>query len=390
VPISEEDRREYITEVFVKPDSPVIGQTLDGAGLMPGRGVRVLELARSGNLIPVDPKATKLEAGDRLVLACRPQGVTHARSIAGIDFGAELQLGLGQIAAREGVIVEGVVGPGSALIGHTVKETGFWQRFHFVVLAIHRHGRELREELADQPLQNGDVLLLVGAEEAVENLRSSEDLLLLDRPPLPARRSTRRLSIVVGCIVGVIVASSLNWLKIEIAALLACVVIFMTGCLRPRDGYRSIEWNLLFLIYGMLAVSVAMEETGTSIYIVDRLLAGVNHLVAPEYKALVMLGVFYLAASVLTELLSNNAVAALMTPLAIGLAHQLGLDSRPFIVAVCIAASAAFSTPIGYQTNTYVYGVGGYKFTDFMKFGLPLNLLCFLVAMWIIPHVWPF
>jgi len=389
-PLSDDERREYITEVFVKPDSPVIGQTLAGAGLAAAKGVRVLELVRQDRLLPVQPRETRLEAGDRLVLACRPQGVSHARSIAGIDFAAELKLGLGQIAAHEGVIVEGVVGPGSALIGHTVREADFRQRFHFVVLAVHRHGRVLRDQLDQVPLQNGDILLLMGTEQAVETLRASEDVLLLDRPPLPSRHSLRKLLIVTGAISGVIAASTFGWLPIEVAALLACAVVFMTGCLKPREGYQSIEWNLLFLIYGMLAVSVAMEETGTSLFIVDRLLAAVHLVVSPEHQTLVMLGVFYLTASILTEVLSNNAVAALMTPLALGLAHQLGVDARPFVVAVCIAASCSFSTPIGYQTNTYVYGVGGYRFADFFKVGLPLNLLCFAVAMYIIPHVWPF
>lgn len=389
-PPAEEDRREYLTEVFVKPDSPVIGQTPAGAGLVAARGVRVLELVRHDSAVPFDPRSTRLAAGDRLVLACRPQGVTHTRSLAGVDLAAELNLGLGQIAAHEGVIVEGVVGPGSALLGHTVGETDFRQRFHFVVLAVHRHGRELRDQFHTAPLQNGDILLLMGTEQAVENLRSSEDVLLLDRPPLPSRRSSRHLLITLGAIAAVIMVAALNWMKIEVAALLACVVVFMTGCLKPREGYQAIEWNLLFLIYGMLAVGVAMESTGTTRFIVDGLLGGVERFVAPEHKALVMLGVFYLTATLLTEILSNNAVAALMAPLAIGLAQQMGVDSRPFIIALCLAASASFATPIGYQTNTYIYGVGGYRFTDFLRLGLPLNLLCLLVALLVIPAVWPF
>jgi di/tricarboxylate transporter len=179
-------------------------------------------------------------------------------------------------------------------------------------------------------------------------------------------------------------------MNIEVAALLACALIFITKCLPPREGYASIEWNLLFLIYGMLAVGVAMEETGTSKFVVDQLLTVVNQFVPDEHKPMVMLAAFYVLATILTELLSNNAVAALLTPLALSLGEQLGVDSRPFVIAVCIAASAAFATPIGYQTNTYIYGVGGYKFADFMKFGLPLNVICFVLAMLLIPVIWPF
>lgn len=387
--LAEEDRREYITEVFVQAKARTIGRTTEEAGLTASRGIRVLEIVREENTLPLDQNP-RLAAGDRLVLACRPQGVTNARSIEGLDLTAELKLGLEQIAARESVLVEGVVGPNSDLIGHTIKETGFWQRFHLMVLAVHRHGRQLRTQPEQRPLKNGDILLLMGTEQAVQNLRASEDLLLVDRPVTPAHRSPRELGIVLASIFGVILVSSFGWMNIEVAALLACTVIFLTGCLKPREGYAAIEWNLLFLIYGMLAVGVAMEDTGTSTYVIDRLLLLVNQFVPPEHKPVIMLAAFYLLATVLTEILSNNAVAALMTPLALSLAAQMGIDPRPFVIAVCIAASAAFATPIGYQTNTYVYGIGGYKFADFVKFGLPLNVLCFLIAIYVIPAVWPF
>lgn len=391
VALAEEDRREYITEVFVQTGAAIIGRTAHAAGLTLARGIRVLEIVRDERSLSLENPAPTLEAGDRLVLACRPQGVTHARSIAGLDLAAELKLGLGQISAHEGVLVEGIVAPNSDLIGRTFKEAGFWRRFHLVVLALHRHGRELRGGGSEERrLKNGDILLLMGTEQSVESLRASEDLLLVDRPALPAGRPPRHLRIVLGSILGVIIVSSAGWMSIEVAALLACAVVFLTGCLKPKEGYDAIEWNLLFLIYGMLAVGVAMEDTGTSVYVVDRLLWLVNHFVPSEHKAIVMLAAFYLLASVLTEILSNNAVAALMTPLALSLAVQLGVDPRPFVIAVCIAASAAFATPIGYQTNTYVYGVGGYRFSDFMKFGLPLNVICFAVAMYVIPAVWPF
>ncbi|AOS43063.1 Citrate transporter [Lacunisphaera limnophila] len=390
ITLAEEDRREYITEVFVQPGAAIIGRTATEAGLTLARGIRVLEIVRDERSLPLESTASVLAAGDRLVLACRPQGVKHARSIDGLDLAAELKLGLGQISAHEGVLVEGIVAPNSDLIGRTYKEAGFWRRFHLVVLAVHRHGKELGAGATERQLRNGDILLLMGTEPAVERLRASEDLLLVDRPALPAGHPPHHLRIVLGCIAGVILTSSFGWMSIEVAALLACAIVFLTGCLKPRDGYDAIEWNLLFLIYGMLAVGVAMEDTGTSVYVVDRLLWLVNHFVPPEHKAMVMLAAFYLLASVLTEILSNNAVAALMTPLALSLAVQLGVDPRPFVIAVCIAASAAFATPIGYQTNTYVYGVGGYRFSDFLKFGLPLNVLCFIVAIFVIPAVWPF
>lgn len=385
-----DEPREYITEAFVQPNSKAIGQTPAQAGLVPARGVRLLDIVRDEVPLRGDFDTTKLEPGDRLVLACRPKGIAHTRALAGIDLMAELKLELEQIAAHEGVLAECVVGQNSGLIGRSAREVGFRERYRLVLLAIHRRGRDLRDNVEHQPLKFGDILLVMGTDHAIDNLRSSDDLLLIDRPPLPAKAPPRNLFIVLGCVAGVIAASSIGVLSIEVSALLACAVIFVTGCLRPKDGYRAIEWNILVLIYGMLAVGLALQETGASVYLMDNLIALVDRLVPPEHKALVMLGAFYLLASLLTEVLSNNAVAALMVPLAISLADRLGVDSRPFIMAVCIAASAAFATPIGYQTHTYVYGVAGYKFSDFVRFGLPLNVLCFVVAMYVIPAVWPF
>lgn len=382
--------REYLTEVFVQPGATAAGQTLEQAGLTDAKGVRVLEIVRHDVPIAFDRKATALAAGDRLYLACRPQGIAHARSLEGVESTAELKLPVATISAHEGMLVEGVVSPHSSLIGRTVREVKFLQRYRMVVLAVHRRGRDMREHLDRVRLQLGDVLLLMGTDQSLENLRGSDDLLLIDRPPLHARASTARLLTVLGCIGGVIVASSLDLLPIEVASLVACVIVFLTGAIKPKDAYQAIEWDILFLIYGMLAVGLVMQETGTSAWIVDKLVWAVDHFAPPEHKPLVMLAAFYLTATVLTEILSNNAIAALMGPLAITLAQQLGVDPKPFLIAICIAASAAFATPIGYQTNTYVYGIGGYKFADFLKFGLPLNVLCFAVAIYLIPLFWPF
>lgn len=388
--LTEEERREYITEAFVQPDSPLLGKTLAEARLGSSRGIRVLEFVREGIALHGDLRAVQLQAGDRLILACRPKGIAHARRLEGVDLISELDLGLEQIAAHEGAIVEGVIGPNSSLIGHTVREVNFRQRYRMVVLAVHRRGRNVREKVDVLPLEFGDILLMMGTDQAIEHLYGSADVILLERPALPSKSLRPKMPLVLGAILSVILLSSLEILPIEVAAVLACVFLFLTNCIRPKEGYASVEWNILFLIYGMLALGVAMEETGTSAFLAHQLVVAVEA-VAPEgAKAIIMLAGFYLLTTVLTEVLSNNAVAALMAPLAVGIAGEIGVDSRPFIIAVCIAASAAFATPIGYQTNTYVYGVGGYKFTDFLRIGLPLNAVCFAVSIVAIPLLWPF
>jgi len=386
--LSEEERREYMTEAFVPPTSPLIGKSLRTAGLVKARGFRVIEVVRDGVAIHIDPDATALEEGDRMILACRPSGIAHARSMPGFDFTAEA--GLEQIAAHEGVVFEGAVAPNSEIIGQSISELNFRQRFRVIVLAIHRGGVNVRDKLESLPLQMGDILLMMGTEQAVNELRNGNDLILFDRPPLPSLSRHKRIPIVLATVAAVVLGETMGIVPIHLGAIAGAVLMCLTGCIKPKEAYESIEWNLLFVIFGMLSLGVAMQQTGAAAWLAQNVVAGVDHVVAGPHKPLVMLGCLYLVALILTEILSNNAVAALMVPIAIGIAAEAGLEARPFIIAVTIAASAAFATPIGYQTNTYIYGIGGYKFRDFVKVGVPLNILCFIVAMVMIPKVWPF
>lgn len=385
--LSEEERREYMTEAFVPPASPLIGRSLRAAGLVRARGFRVIEVVRDGVAIHIDPDATALEEGDRMILACRPSGIAHARSMPGFDFTAEA--GLEQIAAHEGVVFEGAVAPNSEVIGRSISELNFRQRFRVIVLAIHRNGENVREKLETIPLRMGDILLMMGTEQAVNELRSGNDLILFDRPPLPSLSRHKRIPLVLATVAAVILAETCDLVPIHLGAIAGSLLMCLTGCIKPKEAYESIEWNLLFVIFGMLALGLAMQQSGAAAWLAQNVVAGVSHVVSGPEKPLVMLGCLYLVTLLLTEILSNNAVAALMVPIAIGIAAEAGLDGRPFIIATTVAASAAFATPIGYQTNTYIYGIGGYKFRDFVRVGIPLNLLCFIVAMIAIPRIWP-
>jgi di/tricarboxylate transporter len=385
--LSEEERREYFTEAYVPAGSPLIGKSLRAAGLISARGFRVIEVVRDGVAIHVDPASTPLRESDRMVLACRPSGVARARSMPGFDFTAEA--GLEQIAAHEGVVFEGAIAPHSEVIGQSVSELNFRQRYRVIVLAIHRGGQNVRDKLETLPLQMGDILLMMGTPQAMDGLRRGDDVILFDRPPLPSLSLHRRIPLVLATIAAVVVAETMDIVPIELGAITAAVWLCLTGCIKPKQAYESIEWNLLFVIFGMLALGVAMQQTGAAAWLAQNVVAGVDHFVSGSYKPLLMLAAVYLVTMLLTELLSNNAVAALMIPIALGIAAEASLSARPFIVAVTIAASAAFATPIGYQTNTYVYGIGGYRFSDFVKVGVPLNILCFIVAMVVIPRVWP-
>ncbi len=386
--LTEDERREYMTEAFVPPLSPFIGRSLRAAGLVKARGFRLIEVVRDGVAINVDPATTTLVEGDRLVLACRPSGIAHARSTPGFDFTAEV--GLEQIAAHEGVVFEGAVAPHSEIVGRTVSELNFRQRYRVIVLAIHRAGENVREKLETLPLRMGDILLMMGTEQAVNELRRGADIILFDRPPLPSFSLHKRLPLIIATIAAVVLGETLGLIPIHLGAIAGAVFLCVTGCIKPKEAYTSIEWNLLFVIFGMLALGVAMQETGAAAWLAQNGVAVVDHFVTGPHKPLVLLASLYLITVVLTEVLSNNAVAALIIPIALGIAAEAGLDARPFIIAVTVAASAAFATPIGYQTNTYIYGIGGYRFRDFVVIGVPLNILVFIIAMLVVPRIWPF
>tara|TARA_B100001248_G_scaffold258594_1_gene242983 strand:- start:1699 stop:3516 length:1818 start_codon:yes stop_codon:yes gene_type:complete len=388
--LSEEERKEYITEAFVKPGSSLIGTSVSESSFFKKRGVRLLEVVRGGVGLQANIRDIVLREGDRLILACRPSAIMEAHAEEGVHFSEEMAMELEQIAAHEGAIVEGVLEPASGIIGQTIGEVNFRQRFRMVLLAVHRRGSNLREKLETVRLEFGDTLLMMGSDAAIENLRSSDDIVLLDRAHLPAKNMRQKTPIVLFVLFGIIFSVSCNIMPIVAAALTGATILFLTGCVRPKDGYRAIEWRILVLIYGMLALGLAMETSGMSSAIARFLVDSSELLVAAQWRPYFILACIYICTGALTEVLSNNATVVLMAPISIGLAVTLGVDPRPFIIATCIASSASFSTPIGYQTNTYVYGVGGYRFSDFFKIGLPLNLYYGLVCVFLIPVIWKF
>ena len=386
--LSEEERKEYLTEAFVQKGSPAAGKTLADTPILKTRSIRLIEVIRGSVVLSEDPRSITLREGDRLVLSCRPSGFAHARSVEGIDLGSEIGLGLETIAAHEGSIVEGIIGPKSRIIGQKLRDINFRQRYRMIVLALHRRGINLRDKLSELNLAFGDTLLMMGTDSAVEELRKSDDLLLLDRPATPAKSMRRKMPIVLTILAGIIVLVTLSAVPIAAAALIATGLLFLTGCLKPKEGYLAIDWSILFLIYGMLGLGLAMQKTGGVDLLAQGLISASEASFPPHLKGIVLLAAVYLCTAVLTELLSNNATIVLMAPIALGLASSLGLDPRPFVVAAAIASSASFSTPIGYQTNTYVYGAGGYRFRDFLKVGLPLNILYFCGSILLIPRIW--
>lgn len=382
--LSSEDTRSFCSQVVVGESSSLIGKCLPDTEIGKSRTARVFEIIRDGlrvSDVPLD--MLPLKPGDTLVIKGLVKDVATLRKEGGMTMGASS--GDSEAPGRREVrIVEAIIGPNSPMLGRTVRNLGLRRRYGVMAVAIHRQGQNLLERFADIPLEFGDTVLFEGPEANLVRLREEDDFLSLNESVhKPFRRS--RAFVAIGALAGVVLLSATGILPIVSAALLAAVVVVLAGCLDPGEAYESIDWSILFLIVGMLGLGKALELAGAMQWVggnLVHLLGGMGPFVA--------LAAVYLLATTLTEIVTNNAVAIILTPIAVTIALAMGVSPRPFVVAVMFAASASFCTPIGYQTNTYVFGAGGYRFSDFPKVGVPLNALLFLVAITLIPYFWPF
>ncbi|HVR34249.1 MAG TPA: SLC13 family permease [Methylomirabilota bacterium] len=378
------ESKQYLTEVVILPRSQLVGRRLADTPLKDAPHSRALEVIREGESVSGPVNDVVLQAGDRVRLSTVLSSVREITSLEGLQILPRAELGVEFVGALRAAIVECVIGPKSDLIGRTIRDINFRRRFGVLILAVHRHGVNLRENFENVELEYGDTLLIEGTETTLDRLRDGSDLLLLtDAPTHPEPRG--RQWIAVGAILFVVLLATFGVLPISALAVIGAVTVVLTGCLKIEEAYRAIDWKIIFLILGMLSIGLALEKTRG----VDWIAGGIFHSLG-GWGPWVVLGVLCLAASVLTEFISNNAVAILFTPIAIQTAAALDVDARPFIIAVAVGASACFATPIGYQTNTLVYGAGGYLFRDFLKVGIPLNLIYWLIATIVIPFVWPF
>jgi len=374
---------EYITELRVLSESTLIGRSVTEAKLGENHDVRVMEILR-GTLKIWAPLHEPLYAGDILLVRGRVKDLFKLKNSLGLVIEPEFKLKDQGLSSREIDLVEALVAPRSTLLGRTLKGVDFHWRYNAIVLAIHRRGHVLRNKLANVRLRVGDALLLLAPRGVITRLRGDAGFVVLE-PRRDVALDRRRAPLAIG-IVGVVVAlAAFNVLHIAIAALLGCAVMLMTRCLRGEDAYRAVDWKIIILLAGIFPLGMALKNEGAAKLLVDGIM-NQTHGADPR----VMLAVIYILTAVLTAFLSNNAAAILMAEIAIVTAEQLGVDPRPFLMGVTFAASTCFVTPVGYQTNAMVYYPGGYRFTDFAKVGLPLNILFFGLAIYYIPRFWPF
>lgn len=378
----------YLTELRVLGTSKLVGRTVRELDLSSRYDLTVLAVVREGERLVRDLQAVRFEADDVLLVRGSVESLLKVRSELGVALLTDIKLNDREFAEGGQVVVEGLVPPNSPLIGNTLEELDFRRRYGAFVLAIRRLGATLHTRLARTPLRFSDTLLMVSSRDRLDDLRRQADLVITSELDLHLRRH-RFWWLVLALLPAVMVLAALGIVPIAAGALVACVTLLAVGALSPRETYRSVDWSVLFFIAAFVPLGDAMFKTGAADFLGAVVLAPVGWIPA-ELAPWVAVSLVYLVTSLMTELITNNAAAILMTPVAIGMAHELGVDPRPFVFAVCFAASASFMTPTGYQTNMMVYGPGSYRFTDFTRFGAPLNLLFWLLASLLIPRFWPF
>jgi di/tricarboxylate transporter len=372
------DLKDYVSEIIIKPGSSLIGQTLRFSQIQRKFDLDVLELIRNGSHFP-QPLADKvLQAGDILIVRSRRECLLKVKDERGIDIVPDMQFNQADLernlSAGEEKIGEVLIVANSTLIGSTLKELRFRQRYNVTVLAVRRGQELVRERLGKIPLRVGDLLLVQGPKESFLGLQTSSDVLVIKQEDLETlRRDKAWIAVAIG--LGVILVSAFDWLPILVSALVGVVLMLATGCLKPGEFYSSIRWDIIFLLAGLIPLGIAMEKSGTTEWLA-------NHLVAlgGDLSGYWVLLFFYLITTLVTEILSNNASVVLLLPVAAEVANQLGLNPFTFMFIVTFAASNSFMTPIGYQTNTMVYSAGGYKFMDFVRIGTPLNLILTIIT----------
>lgn len=385
-PTSKSHPGEFVVELDIGADCPLVGRPSDNPKPVSEHDgtFRVLALERAGARHAPDPQR-RLAAGDRLLVRANVGAIETLRHMRGLRFTAgDAPEGAGQSKNDPLILIQAAVAPRSQLAGTSLGALRHHERDRIVVIGVKRHSENDTAPSNDDHLAFGDTLLLLTRLSRMYRIRDNPSLIILHEKK--HRTHTPFLACLAAATFAMVILSSI-WLAIpiETAALIGAVVSVAIGCIRLDDAIRAIDWKVILLLAGLLPMGVALEKSGAATLAAETVLR-----LTGDFGPIALLALIYLVTATLTEFMSNNASAVLLTPVAITAALKLGVDPRPFVVAVLFAASTSFATPVGYQTNAMVYGPGGYRFGDFIKVGIPLNLSFWALAVWIIPKFWPF
>jgi len=372
--LSARDSMSFLTEVVIPRGSPLIDKISTESNIFNRDGMRVVNILRNDNSLGNNlTDDISFKAGDRVVLR------TQMDELISLKESNDLRM-VDTLTSKQTITVETLVPPGCRIVGRTLGSLRLRRRFGVYALAIHRRNRNLSKQLDNVIVKVGDTILIEGAIEDIQKMAMEIDLVILGESNVRAYRR-KHAPLVLSAFIGLILVSSLGLAPIFLLAITAVVFVLCTRCIDIEEAYEFIDGKILVLIFSMLAIGRSLELNG--------LISDLTAFIDPYLEFLPLLLIIwflYFITSVLTETISNNAVAVVITPFAITLANSLGYDPRAFVIVIMISASASFATPIGYQTNTMVYGAGGYKFTDFLKVGLPLNLIFGLITSSIITY----
>jgi di/tricarboxylate transporter len=389
-----ENSREYVVEMLVRPDSPLIGKSVGQAALRNLRGLFLVDIERNGQTLGTVSRKEILQPKDRLVFAGVTSAVVDLQRLPGL-----VPTAAGTFAkdfrSMRTHLVEAVLSPTSPVLGKTVKESGFRSLYDAGIVAVHRHGERIQQKIGDIELRAGDTLLLFAQENFVQHWRESQDFFLIsylgDKLPAMTWQGTVLLAVTVLMVVGAVLGemgvlsfggNALGILEMAIAAVL---ISFFIKAIRGRDARRALRLDVLITIACSFGISKALQKTGIAAFIAESIVGSLD-----SFGPQAVLAGLYLVTNLFTEIMSNNAAAVLIFPIALAIAEKMGINPMPFIVAITMAASYGFSTPIGYQTHLMVQGAGGYKFSDYFRVGILLNLICFVISVLVIPIFWKF
>ena len=375
---------DYLTEVVVRADSPLVGQQVQDALQGTEFDVDLLQLIR-GDAVFLEPLGPKqIQAGDVFALRTDRDTLVELLDVEGLDLVPEVTVDEAELeAAGEGQnLVEVVVAPGSSLVGESLASLRFRQRYDATVLALRRGGELIRRRMDNIPLRVGDTLLIQASVDSIERLDANRNFIVAQEIERHDFRESK-IPVAIGIVFLVVLLAAIDVLPIVVSALAGSLAMVLTGCLKPTEVYEAVQWDVIFLLAGVIPLGIAMEASGTA-----AILATVVVEAATIMPLIAVLGLFYVVTALLTNVISNNASVVLMIPVAVEAAGTLGASAFSFVLAVTFAASTAFMTPVGYQTNLFVYGPGGYRFTDYLRVGGPLQALFAVVTTLGIAALW--
>lgn len=377
------DKR-FVMSIFIDAESPYIGVRPRDIDLL-GRSERQLvDVIRGDESLRRQMDACMLQEGDIIVLRTSASDVMTIKEQGRLALTqASSDPHLVPLSSRNSMLVETLLAPGANVIGHTLGELRLRRRYGVYPIALHRRGTNLEDRFEAVPLEVGDTLIMEGSPEDLQRLVDDQQLVNIAEPSMRAFRRGKA-PLAIGVMITIVVAAAFNVMPLAGLALLGVAIVLGARCVEPDEAFKAVDWRILALIIAMLSIGTGLEKTGLVEQIVALVSPSLGHM-APWFA----LAAIYLLSLTLTELVTNNAVAVVVTPIAINLAQALHVDPRPFAVAVMFAASASFLTPIGYQTNTLVYGAGGYRFADFYRYGTPLTLVVAITTLVMIPLLWP-